>query len=440
MQSSRFNQGFALPVVPLPADTVCFSIPIPNDPAYIKAFYGVMYDMSVWISWQRDAAHTGAVAAGRMKTVYEHLVAGDYTGCSPKQVNITSEDNNEMTVTRIVCEGDQAFFEVQVCACPETWLRLANSTQVVAPGQPCSGQTTPPPGQTSQSCVTIPANGQILLPYLVSSGDTITLDACKGSWWDGTENDFGPLYRFGANGDQMFAGVDNGFPRTDAGDFLPAANHMKVIAAIGSTPTYLELTVGVAVTVPGGISAQQLVVIPNRSAALRLGSVGECQACVTVKNNQATSFTHTLDFTASRLGFVPTTTGGSPDAVWVGGQGWSFVDHSGLPQTIRLVSGSITLPARTINMINMVMDYANGPNDGNVSVPLQVLSTNIGTLINNTAGSGPTGSGILVTSAITQVGVTNISVELVCGDTFVAIGGNAVLKQLIVSGLGADPF
>lgn len=309
---------WTLPDVIDPPDRLCFTVPVPNNPLHLAAFRGALLSLASATKWQDDDAHTAKAVALVWKEIYDLVVA-----CTDAAAATYTEDDN-MALTRVVCVNNVAYFEVQTCACPETWLRLANASQIVNPGQPGSGQTTPAAGASTQYCVTVPASGQILIPALVNTGDQITLDSISGSWWDGAESDFGPLYRFGENGDQMVAGIDVGFPRTSGADFMPAVNHMKLIAAVGATPTYMTLTKATPVTVPAVAANSQIVLIPNRTAALRAGSQGECQACITVKNNSTSVWCHIDNMlTSSNLWTNFTDTFITvPTGHWTLGTGW----------------------------------------------------------------------------------------------------------------------
>src|SRR2546423_9258037 len=86
MQLSPARQGFDLPANPDPKDYLCVTVYIPNDPAHVKAFLGVMYDLTIWLSWQSDSAHTAIKAAQVWKRLYIKLqdeigkckTSGDY--------------------------------------------------------------------------------------------------------------------------------------------------------------------------------------------------------------------------------------------------------------------------------------------------------------------------------------------------------------------------
>lgn len=307
-----------LPPNPAPTGTRCLQIDVPNDDYWVRDFYSVIEsELAKWIAWERDPGKHATIVAQRWKIALATL---RYCTESVPVVSTPSEEKN-MPEIRTVCDNNVTYVEVKVCACPETWLRLANADQITAGGQPApAGGGAPPGGGTQKTCAKLQASGQILLPTLISTGDTIILNSCDGAWWDGGEFDFGPLYRFGSNGDQYVGGIDAGFPHVTGTDPAVTANHMTVIAAIGSTPTYLALPIGVAVTIPSGHSKEQVYIQCNDTAISN--NQGSCDVCVTVTNNAAGTWSGTADFTISPYGWQGSSIPGKL-GFWSPGQGWT---------------------------------------------------------------------------------------------------------------------
>lgn len=190
MQSSPDSQGFALPAVVNPTDYKHYCIPIPNDPAYIQAFYGVMYDLSIWLSWQRDTAHTGVQAAQVMKSIYNHLTAGDYDGCNMFDIRLDPTNSCQVQKTY---DGGLTWidaFSMELCAAGvangivDLKFPPNNPPSNPQPGEQPGG-SSPTPGQCFTINMTINANALALIPVAVDSGWTLSISNITGAWTDG---------------------------------------------------------------------------------------------------------------------------------------------------------------------------------------------------------------------------------------------------------------
>lgn len=60
------KHGYLLPEVINPPDHVCIVVKLPNDKAYVNAFWGQMDQLARWRAWDRDDAHTARDAANVM--------------------------------------------------------------------------------------------------------------------------------------------------------------------------------------------------------------------------------------------------------------------------------------------------------------------------------------------------------------------------------------
>lgn len=58
--------GYLLPTVINPEGHVCIVVKLPDDKAYVDAFWGQMYELARWYTWARDDAHQGKDAAAVM--------------------------------------------------------------------------------------------------------------------------------------------------------------------------------------------------------------------------------------------------------------------------------------------------------------------------------------------------------------------------------------
>lgn len=252
MQSSPDMQGYALPADLHPPDTICYQVRVPNDPAYIQAFIGALYDTTLWVSWQRDAAHNGVKAAQVMKKVWWDTV-NNPNACDcppPPEINFVEDD---MPVFR------QEGCLLQTQCADGSWVTIYDPTACIA-----SGVSQPPPGgdvpagQCLEYDVTLQANGKWSLPVPVDNGDSITITGAKGLWSDGTINPW--KCPDGNNGPLGIC-----IPSTagfDGADPAPAFFHMRLVA-LTSVQAYDAFNTTIGITGYG--SPGQLVFQANDS-------------------------------------------------------------------------------------------------------------------------------------------------------------------------------
>lgn len=262
MQSSPAIEGFPLPANPDVVETVCYQVHIPNDPAYIAAFLGVMYDMSLWISWQRDEAHTGIRAAQRMKQVYNQISSGA-AGCDVTQLRLKPGNHCIIQVTN---DGTTWTDEIDLSLCAtETTNGILN--QRFPPNNPPGrsqpgdqpGGGSPTPGQCFDLDMTVKANQLNTIPVAIASGWQITISNPNGIWSEGnTILSLWAIY----NGDQFFAGAIESPLPTDPADPLPTSPHMALLLSMPGG-TYAALTAGVPFVVPDGLSAGNYYLLAN---------------------------------------------------------------------------------------------------------------------------------------------------------------------------------
>jgi hypothetical protein len=282
----------------------------------------------------------------------------------------------------------------------------------------------------------------LLLPFTVNTGDQLTLDSVAGAAWDGTEGSPLGVWRLAKNGDQFFAGLDVGLPVTMGGDPVPSANHMTIIAAIGTTPVYLALPLNTPATVPSVPANSQVAIQVNDSA---IGdNQGELDTCVSVKNNAAATWSHTFDFTSLDGGWTPVVVASVPTAQYVPGVGWKTVDWAAaFNNYYRLIQIERSFSSSEITSIDATYDYTLGgfTVGANKGLSLtenstEVFSQRIDAMVN----------GSLQHFGYTHddAGITHLSLFIVAsvfntGGT-PTYAGDATLPRIVVSGIGTDPF
>jgi hypothetical protein len=399
-QDGNNTLTYVLPDVIDPPDTICVTLRIPNNKFHIMAFRGAVWDLCNWWNWEKDDAHNATKVAQVWRRVFRGMKFDECPGpVAPGRDGMEIDDMTGLIEPYCDDQGNCRFhFRCDICGSWHDVATINDLKQITSPG-PVQNQPQPG-GGTQQTCQTLWANAQLPIPSTVSTGDQITLNSAAGSWWDGGEFDFGPLWRL-PNGNQYVGGLDVGFPRVTGTDPAVAADHMTVIAVIGATPTYLALIEGTPVTVPSIAPGSQLFLQVNDSA---IGNnQGSAQVCVTVKNNATPSWCHTFDFTSSPSGWVPVVFS-SDDAAWVTGAGWTVGTNSGqeilikkvLTSAVYIVSIEVFL-ASALSGINPYMECV--ADATNLSAPSTAishlfsvnatLSTQIEAGANTDYGAGP---------------------------------------------------
>lgn len=75
---STKKKGYLVPEEINPPDELGFCVPVPNDPAYLRAFWGQMNELSRWGMWEKEPSHKAVLAATRWFDSYQRI-----TTCEP---------------------------------------------------------------------------------------------------------------------------------------------------------------------------------------------------------------------------------------------------------------------------------------------------------------------------------------------------------------------
>lgn len=305
-----------------------------------------------------------------------------------------------------------------------------------APPQPGAGTPQPTPGGgCRQYHGQLNANGKWILPAPVNTGDTI--EFLNG---DGATNDGADLEWYCPDGSQFFAGgcIENG--HTDGSDPLPSANHMSVIALIDST--YYSLTGGILTVPSGHTNAQVILQVNDDDLGDNSGQIAfDIQLC----NNLPGSFTHVFDFTTSPGPFRLETTSDpdhdNPHGVWTAGLGWTTTDALAAGPSgdyyRRCAIITTTSFSRTITNATLYYDYTAGPTNDSSTPGVEVYPDLV-----ITQAAAPSGTGLQAIDIPTTDPLTYLVLSVLPSRATSAggLGGSAVIKKLIVTGVGSDPF
>lgn len=301
---------WVLPEVVHPPDTICFKIQVPNERAYIGAFYGAIFALSKPYAWQDDLAHT-AIDVGRVWADIFFALRPNSCDCPEPPRGGLSEDF-EMPL-RVDCDCN-----VFVTCCDGTEKQLLTADQVQQLlGQPGAGSPQPAPGGGCQTYkATLPGAGIWLLPTSVSTGDTIDVSNAVGATTTGSSGIW-----YCPDGEQFFAGACVGFAGTIGTDPLPAVNHMKLVAKVGST--FYDVF-GPTFTVPSGHDHDPVFFQVNDDDLT--DNNGSMTFDVIVCNNEAAPWSHSINLRLAPGGFTASNGG-----QWIGGTGWQSTDVQQVP-------------------------------------------------------------------------------------------------------------
>jgi hypothetical protein len=381
---------------------------------YIPYVLGALEQLLLQSTWDTNDLNRLSVMQSR---VFNLMYIFQIAASCADNTTITESDYQNMPEFRTVCEANKEYLEWKVCTCPETWQRLAPISIVPAGGQPGSGQGTPEPGGSQQYCYTLMANQALMLPPVVNTGDTITLDSAKGSW-----NDGGRLSWYCPDGSIFFADACVGGGAPLSGDPVPTAKHMSIIVYIASVP--YALVMGVPFVVPSGVSNDQIQLQANDSAIA--DNSGSVDICVTVQNNGTATWAHSADFALTSDGFTASSGSGFPPGSWAAGQGWNG-GISGAPDTRCLIDRSFG--ARFITSITVTWESQNGA--GSYSPGIHLYHSGPGVLFHALDGSA---------GMHTDTFPVNLVADEIDPDIFSTGNSTCRLLSWSITGQGTNPF
>lgn len=392
-----------------PVGTRCIQIDIPDDDQWERDMYSEIYQLALWMLWERDADKSGTVVAKQWRQALKTWRHCDgsrpviWAGSVETGMSIRQNPDNPC--------------EIQSSEDGMTWCTFIDLSKCMNFGtQPGTANNQPKPGGGSQQyCYVLKGNQRLTIPLTVSTGDTVTLDSASGSACDPDED---PLHLPSVwrlqNGDQNFGGLDVGFPTTKSGDPINTANHMKIIAVAGST--FFDLTLGTPSTVPGGVSNAQLWLQVNDDVLT--DNQGDFSVCVTVTNNANSQWTSVFDFTVNPYTALFSFIFGT----WTPGTGYVGQPGTGQNSTVVL---ELPVPGRTI--VSGALNYSSDGGDPSTSQAY----INDGTKMVVRDNPIQSGSNIHIVGPSGTAGVTNL--EIAIGDgttgTFVQVNGVTVVGQ-----------
>lgn len=294
---------------------------LPDDPYFFQQFYGMLDQATQWFAYDRDTAKTGRLVAAYWKQVIRSIQF-----CPPPELvgpgfsvgedmQIKQDPDNPCLVREVCPDGSLGCVVIDISKC------LTNP----APG---GGIKPPSQGNCQEYNINYFANALVLLPFLVNSGDTLTIISETGAGNDGGLTWFCP------DGGQFAAGACVGGYFLQPSDPLPSVFHMATVLKVNGI--YHKFTSGVF-TVPSGIVNLPIYIGVNDAPIA--DNWGTYLIDFTYCNNQAipsTPWCHNSNFTATPDGWsAPGYPGGGgfcetgtlPSGLWSSGNGWQGQDY-----------------------------------------------------------------------------------------------------------------
>ncbi len=335
------NSAIPLPDPPDPQKWICVQLMIPDNIGHKAAFLGAISNLATWRVWMRDTDHSGKIVAELWKKARRSVKfvkceaspnLGVAVGINPMDdlIQVIEDSNGHCLLQYRCCEGAD-------------WITVASLSDLNT-NPSGAGNQPAPGGGISQDCVTIYANQTYAIPVPVNTGDLIEITSASGKWSDQVARWLcidGNLFFIDCTGVGGASGA--------GGDFLPSANHMSAIVRFSTG--YFPLYPGASLIVPAGIVNEQPEILANKPA-VNSGD-GWIDICWKVTNNQAATWTRTLDFRLSPNGFVFIPFGGGNQGQWTPGSGYQTTVNnvSGAPDTSLIIHR--TFPATMFTSANI---------------------------------------------------------------------------------------
>jgi hypothetical protein len=410
-----------LPEILFPTGTRCIQIDIPDDDDWERDAYAAVYEgLATWLVWQLDEGKN----AVKVAALWRKALA-TWRHCDGSKSPIHGQEVEEMSLLRVDCEC-----RVWVTCCDGTEKELVTADMIGNPSQPGPGQPQPKPGGPAQCYhATLAARDKYYVPTVVNTGDVITISNGQGA----VSNSYnGAWHCF--DGEVFFAGACVGTPLSNDDAPVTSAPVSTLVAKIGTT--FYSLLSG-TLTVPDGVSSQEVTVQVNDSALTDLA--GEFTFDLCVKSNKALTFSHTWDFTLSPGPFI-LRPGYVSGQVWTPGAGWVGGDipaQYGSGETWGLIVDYAGFPSVTINTAAVLFDRTGESGGAHQWLNIDNQSATLGSIDFPT--ENPTGTN-LSRSFTVNLPCTELQVVLYASVDNPTPPGAVTLKSLTVTGLGADPF
>lgn len=337
-------------LIPIPQNTApegtkCFQFVVPLDSEWLGMFFGALYQLTAWNSYDRDEAHTAADIANVWKDIIATARASECGGAMTITFRQTDclleyslDDGASWTtaydgmdcLTAAIADG---------VILGGSAIDDAIAAGKIAPGQQQGPTPAPDVGFCKTFWVTLSANQLWRCPTPINGNYTITIEQCQGGWTPDPTH-----YWYCPSGETYtLGGCASGTGATDSGDPINTVNHMRLVANYGTTwfdafnTTYL---------VPSSVTTPQDLFLQANDSDIT-NNLGSITCKVTVCH---ATWEHVWDFTVSDGGWTGFT---SPilRALYVSGRGWHRAHETDD------YSDRVTFYINTPGSVNVTMTY-----------------------------------------------------------------------------------
>jgi len=396
---------WVLPDVVDPDERVCYIVPVPNDRHHIANFLGAVAALASAYNWADDDDHTAVLAASVWFEIFDGLLQ---RSCA-------------------LIGGDDVQFRQNGCKLEFSidcvhWSTLYDPTNCIAAG------TTQPPGdgeldggECREFTVTLQGNGIYLLPVPVEEGYTVTISDASGGWNDGS----GAGGWYCPDGTPYILGACAGARGHVGGDPDAISYHGELVARYNGQ--YVGASSGSFVIPPGEVLEALEFVMNDGSIGDNAGSITfKVQVCATA----VPTFSHTFDFTIDDQGWTIRASG---EGVYAAGVGW----HEGGGGANERCVIQHTVPSG-VTITGMVATYDWTFGSGNIAIAGHLQRTFLGATQVSLAQITAQGTNQTATLSMSDI-VDLLELNLYACENFCS-DGSVTIKQIVVTGLGTDPF
>lgn len=397
-----------------PPTNVCYQFEIPDDSQWKGMFWGALYMLTVWGSYDRDDAHTGAVMADAWKAIVNAARASTCGGAMSIQFRQTGcllEFSLDSGATWSTAYNGATCIAAKIA--DGTILGGSAIDDALAAGKLAGGNQqgpTPPPavGFCKSFFVTLSANQKWICPTPINGNYVITIEQVQGGWVDNPAT----IPWFCPSGKTYALGFCVADVPAEAGDPLMSVNHMRLVGNYGATWFDAFNTTH---QVPTSVTTDQQLYLQANDSDLT-NNLGSCSFKITVCR---ATWIHVFDFTIDEQGWVPLPLGGGQfRAQYVAGVGWVKTSANLQRDTILIdTPSSFDIPITEVQV--RVADCAETTSIGIVYGPVSPYQA-------------CTGGGVTFTETHNA---NRVTIDVTCNDP-----QTPTIIGVTLKGLGLDPW
>lgn len=300
-----------------PVDTRCIQFTVPLDSEWVGMFFGALYQLTAWNSYDRDDDHTAKDIADRWKTIVEDArgsECGESMSITFRQTDCLLEYSLDSGATWETAYDGMDCLTAAIAdgvILGGSALDDAIASGKISPGQQQGPTSAPGLGFCKDFYVTLSSNQKWICPVPIKGYYTIQVEDCRGGWTPDPTH-----YWYCPSGETYtFGGCAAGTGATDSGDPLNTVNHMRLVGNYGTT--WIDLFDEFYI-VPGSVTTDQQLYIQANDSDIS-NNLGSVTFHITICQS---TWTHVFNFLSSDGGFSPIVSGYYTRARYVAGSGW----------------------------------------------------------------------------------------------------------------------